>query len=80
MSSIDWASGVGAAQGCAATIASRTYRLEITNISIKDQRLSQARIKQAGNVPIGEHRNKLPGAAPSAPACCLKTAKGFQGE
>jgi hypothetical protein len=47
--------------------------------TIKDQRLSPAQIKQAGKVPIGELRNKLPGAAPCT--CLLReSGKGFQGE
>jgi hypothetical protein len=47
--------------------------------TIKDQRLSQARIKQAGMVPIGELRDKLPGAAPCT-NLSRENGKGFQGE
>jgi hypothetical protein len=47
--------------------------------TIKDQRLSPARIKQAGEVPIGELRNKLPGAAPCT-SLLRENRKGFQGE
>jgi hypothetical protein len=48
--------------------------------TIKAQGLSPAaRIKQAGKVPIGELRNKLPGAAPCT-SLLRENRKGFQGE
>jgi hypothetical protein len=47
--------------------------------TIKDQRLSLARIKQATEVPIGELRNKLPGAAPCT-SLLRGNGKRFQGE
>jgi hypothetical protein len=37
------------------------------------------RIKQAGKVPIGDLRNKLPGAAPCT-SRLRENGKGFQGE
>jgi hypothetical protein len=46
--------------------------------TIKDQRLSPARIKQGGKVPIGELRNKLAGAAPRT-GRLPEDGKGFQG-
>jgi hypothetical protein len=47
--------------------------------TIKDQRLSLARIKQAGKVPIGELRNKLPGSG-ALHQPVAQNGKGFQGE
>lgn len=44
-----------------------------------DQGRPRARIKQARQVPIGERRNKLPGAGPCT-SLLREDGKGFEGE